>query len=138
MWQNIGRFVLRFRILLLLLLAGFTAFMGYHASKVQLSYDFASAIPNNNPKYKAYQDFRKKFGEDGNLLAIGMETPEFFQEKTFNAYTELLRSLKKVNGVDDVFGVPTAINLVKDSVTERLKADTIFQDRPLSQKEIDS
>ena len=138
MWQSLGRFILKYRLPLLLLLVALTGFMAYHASKVQLSYDFARAIPINNPKYKDYQEFRKKFGEDGNLLVIGIQTDQFFTEKIFNSYTSLQRNLKKVNGVDDLISVPTAVNLTKDTITEKLKADTIFLDRYLSQAEIDS
>lgn len=123
---------------MLIILAGITAFMGYHASRVQLSYDFSRAIPTNNPKYKAYQEFRKKFGEDGNLLVIGLQTPEIFREKLFNAYAGLQRDLRKINGVDDVIAVTSAVNLVKIPGTERLKADTIFAERVLTQAEIDS
>ncbi|OSZ73780.1 RND transporter [Chitinophagaceae bacterium IBVUCB2] len=138
MWQSLGRFILKYRLALLLLLVALTGFMAYQASKVQLSYDFARAIPINNPKYKDYQEFRKKFGEDGNLLVIGIQTDKFFTEKIFNSYTRLLRNLKKVNGVDDIISVPSAVNLKKDTATEKLKADTIFFDRNLSQAEIDS
>ena len=71
MWLRLGQFILKYRIPLLVLLIGSTVFMGMHASRVQLSYDFARAIPIDNPKYKAYQEFRNKFGEDGNLMVIG-------------------------------------------------------------------
>ncbi len=123
---------------MLLVLAALTGFMVWQASKVQLSYDFSRAIPINNPKYKAYQEFRKKFGEDGNLLVIGIQTDKLFQEKLFNSYATLQRNLKKVNGVDDIIGVPSAVNLVKIPETERLKADTIFAERNLTQAEIDT
>src|ERR1043165_7741492 len=138
MWQRLGQFILKYRLPLLIILAGITAFMGYHASKVQLSYDFSRAIPVNNPKYKAYQEFRKKFGEDGNLLVIGIETDKLFQEKTFNSYSSLQKALKKINGVEDIVSVPSSVNLIKDSATEKLKAQPIFRDTILSQKEIDS
>lgn len=138
MWQSLGRFILRFRLPLLILLAAITAFMGYHASKVQLSYDFARAIPINNPKYKVYQEFKKKFGEDGNLLVLGIQTDKLFEEKLFNAYADLQRKLKTVKGVDDIISVPSAVKLVKIPETEKLKAENIFADRRMSQAEIDS
>src|SRR5258705_2286629 len=138
MWHNLGKFILKYRLPLLLVLAAITGFMAYHASKVQLSYDCSRAIPINNSKYKAYQEFRKQFGEDGNLLVIGIQTDHFFKEKLFNNYASLQRSLKKVKGVDDIIAVPTAVNLVKIPETEKLKADTIFADRSLTQAEIDS
>ena len=132
MWYRLGQFILKYRLPLLIILAALTGFMAYHASKVQLSYDFTRAIPLNNPKYKAYQEFRKKFGEDGNLLVIGIQTEKLFEEKTFNAYYDLQRELKKIKGVDDIISIPSAINLVKVPETEKLKADTIFPDRILS------
>ncbi|HQW42952.1 MAG: MMPL family transporter [Chitinophagaceae bacterium] len=138
MWQRLGRFILTYRLPLLLLLAALTGFMVYHASKVELSYDFSKAIPVNNPKYKTYQEFRKKFGEDGNLLVIGIQTDKLFEANIFNSYAELQRKLKKLYGVDDVIGVPSAVNLVKVPETEKLKADTIFAERTLTQAEIDS
>ncbi|HQZ75524.1 MAG TPA: MMPL family transporter [Chitinophagaceae bacterium] len=138
MWYRLGQFILKYRLPLLIILAALTGFMAYHASKVQLSYDFTRAIPLNNPKYKAYQEFRKKFGEDGNLLVIGIQTEKLFEEKTFNAYYDLQRELKKIKGVDDIISIPSAINLVKVPETEKLKADTIFPDRILSQAAIDS
>ncbi|MBC7873700.1 MAG: MMPL family transporter [Ferruginibacter sp.] len=138
MWQSLGRFILKYRLPLLLLLGVLTGLMTWYASKVQLSYDFSRAIPVNNPRYKDYQEFRKKFGEDGNLLVIGIQTDKLFEEKIFNAYAALERNLKNVKGVDDVIGVPSAVNLVKIQETEKLKAEMIFPGRILSQQEIDS
>ena len=138
MWRSLGQFILKYRLLLLLILVALTAFMAYHASKVELSYEFARAIPTDHPKYKAYQEFRKKFGEDGNLLVIGIQTDSLFTEKIFNEYSSLQKDLKKINGVEDVISVPTAVNLVKDPISEKLKAHMIFRDTILSQTEIDS
>ncbi len=138
MWESLGRFILRYRVWLLFLLAMSTVFMGYHASRVQISYDFTRAIPVNNPKYKFYQEFRKKFGEDGNMLVIGLQSEKLFEEKLFNAYAELQRSLKKIEGVNDIISVPAAMNLVKNTETEKLRTELIFPDRQLSQQEIDS
>ena len=61
MWYRIAAFVIKFRITLMVTLLVATSFMGYHASKVQLSYEFTNAIPTDNPKYQAYQSFRKLF-----------------------------------------------------------------------------
>jgi uncharacterized protein len=138
MWQSIGRFILKYRILLLLFLAFTTAMMGYWASKVRLSYEAVRAIPADNPKYIVYQEFRKKFGEDGNLLVIGIQTDSLFEKKIFNNYALLQNNLKNHAGVEDVIAVTSAINLVKLPETEKLKADTIFPERALSQIEIDS
>ncbi|NBO55964.1 MAG: hypothetical protein EBU84_15570 [Actinobacteria bacterium] len=128
MWHALGKMILRYRIALLIVLAGITGWMGYHASKVQLSYEFTRAIPTDNPKYKSYQAFKSKFGEDGNLLVIGVQTDRFFHDTVFNAYATLMRDLKSVNGrdraVEDVLSVPGAIGLYRDSVQEKLSIKT--------------
>lgn len=138
MWRSLGQFILKYRLPLIIVLLALTGFMAYHASKVELSYEFSRAIPTDNPKYKAYQEFRKKFGEDGNLLVIGIQTDKFFNADIFNAYADMQKQLKKVNGVEDIIAVSTAINLVKDSAGEKLKAQPVFGDAPLSQADIDS
>jgi len=138
MWESIAHFVLRFRIQLLIVLAAATAFMAYHASEVQLSYEFTRAIPTDNPKYAAYQDFKKKFGDDGNLMLMGLQTDKLFDKDVFNDYIKLNDQIKKMRGVEAVVSIPTSSNLVKKDSSEKLKAIPIFPDRDLSQAEIDS
>ncbi|MBS1777730.1 MAG: MMPL family transporter [Bacteroidetes bacterium] len=128
MWHSIAAFIIKFRIALLVVLLAATAFMGYHASKVQLSYEFTNAIPTNNPKYIDYQAFRKQFGEDGNLLVIGVKTDKFFDAAFFKDYTALVRHLEKVKAVENVLSIPGAINLVKDTATGQLKVIKLVPD----------
>ena len=138
MWRKTGQFILAYRLPLLLILIAATALMGYWASKVELSYEFSRAIPVNHPANKTYQAFKQKYGQDGNLLVIGIQTPDLFKEKIFNDYANLHRQLKKVSGVIDVISIPSAVNLVKQQETEKLNAVNIFPERTLTQSEIDS
>jgi hypothetical protein len=138
MWGSLARFILQFRWLLLCLLLAVTGFMTWHAIKVQLSYEFTRAIPTDNPKYQAYQAFRQQFGEDGNLLVIGVQTDQLFTEKVFNAYTRLAADMKKVEAVEDVLSVPAATNLLRDAAAEKLNASPLFPAGNLSQTTIDS
>jgi len=138
MWESLARWVLRWKYLLLVILALLTAFFAYHASQVKLSYEFAKAIPLDNPKYKAYQSFKRTFGEDGNLMVIGLQTDSMFRENFFNDYANLSRDIGGVHGVEDVLGVPSATNLLKDTLSEKLLATRVFASREMSQSELDS
>lgn len=138
MWRSLGQFILKHRFPFLLFIVAATVLMGYWASKVELSYEFSRAIPANHPANKTYQAFKQKYGQDGNLLVIGLQTTELFNEKIFNDYTHLYHDLKKVNGVTDIISIPSAINLVKDPLTEKLNAVPVFTDTILTQEEIDS
>src|SRR5258708_12125580 len=138
MWESIARLVLKFRLYLLILLFFATAFMAYHATKVTLSYDSTRTIPTDNPKYLANQAFRQKFGDDGNLLVIAVQTDKLFQKDIFSDYISLNEEIKKVPGVDAVLSVPVAINLEKDSNTQKLKAVPVFPVLPADQAQIDT
>ncbi|MEY4627762.1 MAG: hypothetical protein RLZZ595_88, partial [Bacteroidota bacterium] len=138
MWSLLGSFIIRNRIAILLVLTGLTGFLGYQASKVQMSYDFSRAIPTNHPKYIAYLDFKNTFGEDGNLLTIGWKSDRFFTPENINAMNALQAELKKVNGVEDIISINAAVQLVKNDSTERLEARRIFPESIQSQKEVDS
>ncbi|MGZ5254371.1 MAG: efflux RND transporter permease subunit, partial [Flavitalea sp.] len=122
----------------MILLAAITVFMAFQASKVELSYEFSKAIPTDNKKYIDYQEFRKNFGEDGNLLVLGVKTDQFFQADFFNRYAQLVNSIKKVNSVVDVLNVPQAINLVKDTTNEKLTTRLVFPQTALDQHTLDS
>ncbi|HMJ48676.1 MAG TPA: hypothetical protein VK498_15195, partial [Ferruginibacter sp.] len=100
MWQKLAKIVLKNRVVLLGLLLISTVVMGYFASKVKLSYEFSRAIPTDNSKYKEYVEFRKKFGDDGNLLVIGIQTKDLFTMKNFMPYQQLQKNLSKIRGVD--------------------------------------
>jgi uncharacterized protein len=138
MWTILARFILKFKYPLLLLITALTVFFGWQARQVKLSYEFAKAIPTDHPKYQAYQQFRKQFGDDGNLLVIGVQTDKIFQQDIFNQYAALPQKLKAIKGVGEVLSLPTAINLVREEETEKLQALNIFPAGSLSQSQIDS
>lgn len=138
MWQRLGSFVIKYRLILLITLFAITAVMGYFAGKVKLSYEFSKAIPTDNAKYKDYLAFRQKFGDDGNLLVAGIQTDKIFDLKTFKAYSNLQQELKKVNDVEDVLSLPSAVTLQKDSATEKLNAVKIFKQDIATQQDLDS
>lgn len=138
MWNFLGDRILRYGYVLLALLLGITAYLGWQASQVKLSYEFSRAIPTDHPKYVAYQDFKKKFGEDGNLLVIGIQTDKFFTQPVFSDYAAMGRNLRRIKAVEDVISVPTAINLSRAPESETLQAIPVFPDTIVTQEQIDS
>ena len=138
MWQRLAKFVLKNRLLLLGLLIATTVVMFFFASRIKLSYEFSKAIPVNNPKYQDYLSFKKKFGDDGNVLVIGVQSNDFFQLNNFEAFTKLNQELKKVPYVEDVLSVANAVDLLKDTASQKLDAIPIFPKDLQTQQQIDS
>jgi uncharacterized protein len=138
MWQRLGNFVIKNRLVLLIILLATTGVMGFYASKVKLSYEFSAAIPTDNPKYKAYKAFQQRFGDDGNTLVMGITTDKFFTAGVFNTYYQLHKQLRKVQYVEEILSVPVAISLQKDVLTEKLVPVKIFPDTVIEQAQLDS
>ena len=138
MWYKAAKFILQYRLVLLISLLAATTFMGWKASKIQLSYDFTRALPTDNPKYQEYQAFLKKFGGDGNTMVIGIESENFYKLGFFNEVGQLHKQLKKVSGVIDILSIPEVVNLTNDSINHRLLAKKIFQYPYANQLSLDS
>jgi hypothetical protein len=138
MWQRLAKFVLKNRLLLLILLFATTALMAFFASKIKLSYEFSKAIPVTNSKYQDYLSFKEKFGDDGNVLVIGVQSKDFFQQKNFEAFSKLNSELKNVPFVEDVLSVANAVDLLKDTASQKLDARPVFPKNINSQQQIDS
>lgn len=128
MWQRLAGLVLKYRKLLLVILLLITGVMGYFASHIQLSYEFSKAIPTDNPRYQEYLSFKKKFGDDGNVLVLGVQTKDFFKAENFNQFSQLGLKLQSIPYVENVLSVANAVNLLKDSSTQKLITQPVFSD----------
>lgn len=138
MWKFLANIVIKQRLLLLLLLAVITAAMAFFALKVQLSYEFAKAIPADNVHYKEYIAFKQKFGDDGNLLVIGIQSDSIFNLPLFTRFNQLISDLKKIEYIEDVIAMPVAVNLVKNIESEKLDPTPVFQQPITTQQQLDS
>jgi len=138
MWLKVSGIILRNKILLLSILLVITAFLGYHARKVEMSYEYASLLPKKDQAYKDYQQFVEVFGEEGNLIIIGMQDSAFFQLDKFRAWKELGKQLSDVEGVEDLMSVSNAYNLKKNTDERTFETEQVFPDTIVSQAQLDS
>lgn len=137
MWLKVSSIILRNKILLLSILAGITLFLGYHALKVEMSYEYASLLPQKDQAFKDYQKFVEVFGEEGNLIIIGIQDSNFFQIDRFNAWKQLCNELSKVEGVEDLLSVSNTYNLAKNTAERKFEIEPLFPDSIDTQEEID-
>ncbi len=137
MWIRVSRLILRNKILLLIILAVITLFFGYNARKVEMSYTYALLLPTKDPAFKEYTNFVDKFGEEGNLIIIGLQDSGFFQYDRFNQWKELCIQLSEVEGVEDLLSVTNAYNLVKNTQEKKFEIVKVFPDSISSQQELD-
>ena len=137
MWIWISRFILRNKILLLVILAAITIFFGYQARRVEMSYEYALLLPKKDPAFQDYRNFVDKFGEEGNLIIIGVQDSNFFQYDNFRNWEELCNNLSQVEGVEDLLSVTNAYNLVKNTKEKKFEIQKVFPDTISNQQELD-
>ncbi|WP_340111645.1 efflux RND transporter permease subunit [Maribellus mangrovi] len=137
MWVRVSRIILRNRILLISALALITVFFGYHARKVEMSYEYASLLPKKDPAYKDYLKFVDVFGEEGNLIIVGIKDSSFFNLDHFNRWKRLSTEISKIDGVENLLSVTNTYNLVKDIDKKQFRVVSAFPDSISSQEELD-
>jgi len=138
MWGAIARIILLNRIVILLILLAITIFMGWQASKIELSYQFAKPLPQDDQAMLDYNSFKKMFGEDGNVMVIGLQDSNLFELSKFNYYYDLVNDIKQTNGIKQVLSVSNLYNIYKNDSLKKFQFLQIINKKPNSQQELDS
>lgn len=138
MWTKLAHNVIKFRLPLIIILGLITVYMAYRASHIQMDYDLAQMVPENDPDFIALTEFKHIFGEDGNILAIGLEDSSIYQIDNFRRFKYLVAEIGRIEGVNGVLALPVLQNLVKDNEQRRFVLQPLFPDLEISQQALDS
>lgn len=138
MWNNFSRFILSNRILILVFFFVLTAFMAWKASFVKLSYTGSKILPMTDSAFIKYNDFKSKFGEDGNMMVLGVSSPELLKKDQFNGWQKLGNELGKLEGIKTVLSVGNLYNLTKDTTNQRFVLSPLSPKPVASAAEMDS
>lgn len=138
MWKKFASLLLRNKLLFTSIILLISGIMGYEASKIELSYEFAKILPDNDPTFIDYKNFKKQFGEDGNVMVVGFQDKDFFTLNKFNDWFHLSKSIKIINGIKEVLSVPTTFKIVRNDSLEKMEFQPLISKIPTSQAEVDS
>lgn len=138
MFNWLARIILRNRLTLLILFGVITIFMGYEATKIQLSYDFAKILPESDPDFQAYSAFKKKFGEDGSVMVIGVRDSNFFTKEKFNDWFTLGNNIRKIDGIEAVVSCAQVYTVKRNDTLRKFDVTPLVTDPLPSQAAVDS
>lgn len=138
MWTTLSHFVLKFRVLLLVLLVLVTAFMAYMGQYLKWSFDLMKIVPDDDPAMVDFRAFRQKFGEDANVMAIGIEDSAVYEVANFQAFHRLGHTIKELDAVTSLISLAELQVLTKDRKNKRFELETLFKRIPQSKAEQDS
>ncbi len=138
MWAALSRIILRYRLPILIVIGIVTVFMGWMATKAEMTYALAQILPQDDPEYQAYTSFKERFGEDANILVIGIESENLFQKDIFNAWKEAGDSIKSLPEVRGILSLSGIYNLQRDDSLQKFIIDPVVKRSPQTQNELDS
>ena len=135
-WSALARFILRNRTFLLILIAVITFGLSTQWVNMRFSTTEANLLPDDHIVNLEYNTFLNKFGEEGNLVILGVKDSTLFTPEKFEAWNKLSQDILKFEEIDFTISVGDLLKLEKrkDTTAFRLVPfikDSIFTDKNL-------
>ena len=86
MWTRLAHIVLKNRLALIIILGIITVFMAYNAKNVEFTYSFFTPVPSDDPDMMYFTKFKENFGEDANIVAIGVKDSSLYLVENFRKF----------------------------------------------------
>ena len=138
MWSKLAYTILRFRVTLMVILALVTVFMGNQSQNIKWSYDLANIVPEDDADMVYFRQFRRTFGEDGNIMALGIQDSSVYQLENFKKFSELTFTLENKEGIRNVLGLPNLQKLERNNQKRAFELKPVFEKVPEDQATLDS
>jgi predicted RND superfamily exporter protein len=113
-WDALASLILRNRLAILLLIGLCTLLMTTQWSKMRFTYTEANLLPDDHPVNLKYNDFLEIFGEEGNLIVLGVKDSLLFSVENLNAWNRLSKSFENNPHVETVVTLQDLKKLVKN------------------------
>ncbi|MES2797719.1 MAG: MMPL family transporter [Bacteroidota bacterium] len=137
-WKYIAKIILDKKIACLIAIALFAVFMGFYASKVQISYELPKILPKSDPNYQLYESFKKRFGEDGNVLLIGVETNKMYDLTFMQKWIALGKKVGQIKGIKKVVSNADLQEIVRNDGLQKFEFKPLLAQNPTQQSQVDS
>ncbi|WP_293896539.1 MMPL family transporter [Flavobacterium sp.] len=120
-WEFIAGIILRNRIVISIGIVLLTIFLAMQWKNVGMTYNEANLLPKNHKANKDYTQFLNIFGEEGNLVVIGIKDNTFFTPSAYKAWNELMTNLKSHQEVELVVSLNDLKKLQKNDTLEKFE-----------------
>ena len=137
MWNSLSSFIIKFRVLFLIFIAGVTFFMAQNAVNVEYSVERAKILPSSHQVFLDNQNFQNKYGNN-QVMAIAISDSLFFNIDRFLFWDSLCAEIKKIKGVENLISVNNLSKLEKNSEEKKFETSKWFDDTLLNQETLDS
>ncbi|MEN8123846.1 MAG: efflux RND transporter permease subunit [Bacteroidota bacterium] len=136
-WARVARFILKQRILILLVIAVITIFMASKIQSIQFSHTEANLLPKDHEENIKYDKFLNIFGEEGNLIILAVKDSAIFSANNFNKWIELSHNLDSFPEIDFSVSVGDIKKLKKDKKNQRFIVEPLYDKKPESNEDVE-
>jgi len=99
-WSAVARFILRNRTLILVAIAIITVLLASQWKHMRFTYTEANMLPDDHQVNLEYNQFLAQFGEEGNLIVIGVKDTLLFTTENFTAWNQLSKDINAASEVE--------------------------------------
>jgi len=137
MLKQIAHFILKYRLTLIVIIIVITAFMGFFAKKIEITYNFARLLPDSDSVSVDYDFFKKTFGQDGTILVIGIDKDKLSDLKNYQAWANLGNDIKNLAGIKSVVSMARLNDLELNDSISKFEFKPLKNLNPTTQSELD-
>ena len=137
-WNALARLILRNRVAILVLIGLFTALMVSQWDKMRFSYTEANLLPDDHFVNLDYNRFLEIFGEEGNLIVLGVKDSRLFSVENLNAWNRFSKSFENNPNVETIVTLQDLKKLVKNKRKQQFDFIPFIKDSLKTTKELEA
>lgn len=137
-WDVTARLILRNKIGILIGIGIITFLFAQKWDNMRLAYSEANMLPDDHEVNITYNNFLKIFGEEGNLIILGVKDSTLFTVEKLNAWNTLSEEFKQNEAVETVISIKDLQKLVKDTENEKFNLEPFIKDSITSIAQIET
>ncbi|WP_440880023.1 efflux RND transporter permease subunit [Tenacibaculum sp. C7A-26P2] len=129
-WTKIAGFILRNRYFVLILITVITGLLLSQTKHMRFSYTEANLLPTDHKANVEYDNFLKIFGEEGNLIILGVKDSTVFSPHKFKKWNLLTKSFEKSAQVDFTLSISDVKKLKANRTQRKFEIEPLFNETP--------
>ena len=135
-WTKVAGIILRNRYLVLIGIAIVTALLASQMKYMKFSYTEANLLPEDHTANLQYNQFLKIFGEEGNLVILGVKDSTIFTPKKFNAWNNLVKEFDGLNEIEFTLSIADVQKLKADRKNRKFVLEPLYEENPTTKTEV--
>ncbi len=135
-WDIVARLILRNKIAILSIIVIITILFSTQWKHMRFTYTEANLLPDEHEVNQDYNRFLDVFGEEGNLIVLGVKDSTLFTVEKLNAWNALSETFKAEKEVETVVSIKDLQKLKKDTKNQKFNLEPFITDSIKSTNEI--